>query len=227
MLSHHRTLIFVFVVGRLFFVHCLQPGHANLGGCLKFFAGLDFEEIMSKKASATLTGRMLRNQLYYEFATFAGVKGAGNNVAAPQYIRAACNAALPYGRDDEIPQVHIDAYKCQDHLLPLHYSFLRRRFRELCREWISALLSSSVPCGCARASPFLGLLGSSGPTKQRPFLSGFCLCSPSVVGCMSTQTQRKQKPGPRRSTAAVRTRQYAPRPQGERRSRSVRPCFEM
>ena len=110
MLSHHRTLIFVFVVGRLFFVHCLQPGHANLGGCLKFFAGLDFEEIMSKKASATLTGRMLRNQLYYEFATFAGVKGAGNNVAAPQYIRAACNAALPYGRDDEIPQVHIDAY---------------------------------------------------------------------------------------------------------------------
>ena len=66
MLSHHRTLIFVFVVGRLFFVHCLQPGHANLGGCLKFFAGLDFEEIMSKKASATLTGRMLRNQLYYE-----------------------------------------------------------------------------------------------------------------------------------------------------------------
>ena len=69
MLSHHRTLIFVFVVGRLFFVHCLQPGHANLGGCLKFFAGLDFEEIMSKKASATLTGRMLRNQLYYEFAT--------------------------------------------------------------------------------------------------------------------------------------------------------------
>ena len=69
MLSHHRTLIFVFVVGRLFFVHCLQPGHANLGGCLKFFAGLDFEEIMSKKASATLTGRMLRNQLYYEIAT--------------------------------------------------------------------------------------------------------------------------------------------------------------
>jgi len=52
----------------------------------------------------------LRNQLYYEFATFAGVKGAGNNVAAPQYIRAACNVALPYGRDDEIPQVHIDAY---------------------------------------------------------------------------------------------------------------------
>ena len=86
MLSHQRTLIFVFVVSRLFFVHCLQPGHANLGGCLKFFAGLDFEEIMSKKASATLTGRMLRNQLYYEFATFAGVKGAGNNVAAPQYI---------------------------------------------------------------------------------------------------------------------------------------------
>ena len=110
MLSHHRTLIFVFVVGRLFFVHCLQPGHANLGRCLKFFAGLDFEEIMSKRASATLTGRMLRNQLYYEFATFAGVKGAGNNVAAPQYIRAACNAALPHGRDDEIPQVHIDAY---------------------------------------------------------------------------------------------------------------------
>ena len=70
MLSHHRTLIFVFVVGRLFFVHCLQPGHANLGGCLKFFADLDFEEIMSKKASATLTGRMLRNQLYYEFAVF-------------------------------------------------------------------------------------------------------------------------------------------------------------
>ena len=95
MLSHHRTLIFVFVVGRLFFVHCLQPGHANLGGCLKFFAGLDFEEIMSKRASATLTGHMLRNQLYYEFATFAGVQGAGNNVVAPAYIRAACNAASP------------------------------------------------------------------------------------------------------------------------------------
>ena len=57
-----------------------------------------------KHLNASLT--LLRTQ----DTTFAGVKGAGNNVAAPQYIRAACNAALPYGRDDEIPQVHIDAY---------------------------------------------------------------------------------------------------------------------
>ena len=48
MLSHHLILNFVFLFWPLFFVHCLQPGHANLGRCLKFFAGLDFEEIMSK-----------------------------------------------------------------------------------------------------------------------------------------------------------------------------------
>ena len=58
----------------------------------------DFEAIRIRRRVERLTGTQVRNQVYYNLATASGVHGAGNNVPAPDYIIAAVEAAVPWGK---------------------------------------------------------------------------------------------------------------------------------
>ena len=62
------------------------------------------------------TGNQARNGCYYELMKSSGVRGLGQNVPAPEYVRKAARAAFDYDGTQVMPKNHFDAYMGGDTL---------------------------------------------------------------------------------------------------------------
>ena len=85
-------------------------GQPNLRKNFGYLADVDLDAACEKRNTDRPTGNIARNELYYELMTASGVKGAGNNKPAPQYVRAAARAVFDYEGTELIPEDHFDAY---------------------------------------------------------------------------------------------------------------------
>ena len=97
-------------------LHAPKYGKSNLAGNFGYFGELDLQEVCDKRGVDLPTGNQARNGCYYELMKSSGVKGVGQNVRAPEYVRKAARAAFDYDGTEVMPTNHFDAYMGGDAL---------------------------------------------------------------------------------------------------------------